>query len=119
MGGGNEERGTFWHGVGKGHDAQGDVVWANDMMQTIWNNAAKESSWSTPDAHTFMQYEIKKGIEEALPSYPSAGFENSLFYRKMQFAEVMVKQMPEAQIAMHKELVIRRTDYNKQVSYAL
>lgn len=59
----------------------------------------------------FIQYEFNEGVQAYLPPYPTAGFENSLFFRKLQFSEVMAKQIPDEQLKTLPNMPIRRSSY--------
>jgi hypothetical protein len=111
---GNMEKGTYFHAVGKQKDKEGRLVLQNDMMQLIWEYGAQKRGENKPDISTFIKYEHQEGLQQSSPSFPSAGFENSLFYRKMQFAEVTMKQIPELQLKDISSLPMRRTDYRKE-----
>lgn len=104
----------FYHAVGKQKGLDGKLVYQNDMMQSIWdygvekrikashNNSNNDSTISTsaipPDAKIFQEFEYQEGLDQFVPSFPIAGFENSLFYRKVQFSEAIADQIPEHQL---------------------
>lgn len=110
--GGNIDSGVFLHAVGKSNDHEtGEVYSHNYLMHKVWEVGAKKRGEKTPNMTAFIQYELEEGKKAFLPPYPTAGFENSLFFRKVQFSEVMAKQIPDEQLKTLSNMPIRRTSY--------
>jgi hypothetical protein len=68
---------------------------------------------ATPDPKVFQLSEYNEGVKQQPRSLPVAGFENSLYYRKIMFSEVLAGQIPEHQLKTIKNFPIRRTWFNK------
>jgi hypothetical protein len=109
----NVEGGTFFHHIGmeRSHDREGRTIYQNDAMQMIWEYGATRRGETEPNPHTWIEFERAEGVASFTESYPEAGFENSLFYRKQQFSEMMARQMPEHQLEKLTNFPLRRTDF--------
>ena len=113
------ESGVYYHAIGKQKDPKGQLILQNDMMQTIWEHSIKatgsDPSKAIPDPKIYQSFEYNEGVKQYQKSFPIAGFENSLYYRKVQFSEVLASQMPEHQLNTIKDkFPIRRTWYSKK-----
>ena len=108
---GNLDRGIFYHAVGKNSDPSGKVYSHDYIQHRIWKLGADARGEQQPNLTAFIQHEFEEGRKAYLPSYPSAGFENSLFYRKVQFSEMVARQIPEEQLKQLSNVPIRRTSY--------
>lgn len=106
--------GVFYHAVGKQKDEDDNMIYQNDMMQTIWEFSVQGIKNSTKNYKTFQLFEYNEGVRQYQPSVPIAGFENSLFYRKVQLSEALASQIPEHQLKNNlKNIPIKRTSFNK------
>ena len=115
----NAKTGVYYHAVGKQKDLTGQLVYQNDMMQTLWEYSIIATKGDTikaiPDPKTYQSFEYNEGAKQLHPSFPIAGFENSLYYRKVQFSEALASQMPEHQLkAIKNKFPIRRTWYSNK-----
>jgi len=53
------------------------------MQHRVWQLGAVQRHETTPNLTAFAAFEFQQGVQAYSPPYPSAGFENSLFYRKV------------------------------------
>ncbi len=87
-------------------------MYSHDYVQhRIWQIGANTRGETVPNMTAYIQHEFEEGVKAYLPPYPTAGFENSLFFRKVQFSEVMAKQIPEEQLKTLSKMPIRRSSY--------
>ena len=116
--GGNVVDGVFYHAIGKQKNRKGELIFQNDMLQTIWEHTITASkgdiNTATPDPKAYQLFEYKSGKEQYKPTAPVAGYENSLHYRKVQFSEALASQIPEHQLKTMTNFPIRRTWYNRK-----
>ena len=110
----NAEEGTYFHAVGRRKDSTGVINFANDILEKTWAFEAKKRNEVVPNQHAFILSEHQLGLNQHIDETPMGGFENSLFYRKVQFSEAMSKQIPQKQLSTLKGFPIRRTDFGKQ-----
>ena len=110
--------GVFYHHVGKVKNRKGELIFHNDVLQTIWEYSITSSKGditkAIPDPKAFQSFDYHEGVKQYKPSVPVAGYENSLHYRKVQFSEALASQIPEHQLKTMKNFPIRRTWYNKK-----
>jgi hypothetical protein len=107
------ESGVYYHGVGRDKGPDGQLICQNDILKEIWEHGAKERGETKPNIETFIKSEAELGLKHRQAPYPATGFENSLFYRKVQFSQVVKTQLTEQQAKDIKGLPIRRTDFGK------
>ena len=112
------DEGVFFHSAGKQKDKNGQLILQNDIMQTIWEHSVKVTKGNVtiaiPNPKTFQSFEYEEGAKNFQPPVPLAGFENSLFYRKIQFSEALASQISENQLKVIKNLPIRRSWFSKK-----
>lgn len=109
MDGGNMERGTFFHEMGRlerGRDH------ANVMLQKIWKMGADKRGETVPDPTAFMDYEYKEGLNESIERVPNGGFINSIYYRKIQASINIAKQMSTHQLQTLTNFPLRKSDFS-------
>lgn len=105
--------GTYFHHVGTSRtkDQQGNTVYQNNAMHLIWEYGAKLRGETEPNQQAWIEFERSEGLKQFIPSYPEAGFENSLFYRKVQFTQTVANQMQIDQLKNLSNFPLRRTDF--------
>ena len=112
----NMEGGTFYHHISmeRSHDREGRTIYHNDAMQMIWEYGAKRRGETEPNPHTWIEFERAEGVASFVGTYPAGGFENSLFYRKVHFSEMMARPMPDHQLKNLSKFPLRRTDFKRE-----
>ena len=104
---------TYYHAIGKARSTTGHIWSFNYLMHRIWELGAKERGETEPNWQTFVEWEYEQGRRAFVKPYPNGGFENSLYFRKVEFSEMIAKQMSEEQLAAHQgKLPLRRTSYD-------
>lgn len=108
----NMAGGTYFHGVGKEKHSDGRTIDYHDMQFMIWEYGAKLRNEEFPVLQTWVDYETSEGVNEKSVSFPAAEYENSLFYRKVQFSQSFAKQIQEDQLRNITNFPLRRTDFS-------
>ena len=107
---------TFYHAVAKPtskSQSSGHIFSFNYLMHRIWELGANERNENEPNWKTFVEWEYEQGRKAFVKPYPNGGFENSLYFRKAEFSEMIAKQMSEEQLAAYQgKLPLRRTSYD-------
>jgi len=81
----NLQKGIFYHAIGKSKAPDGEYYSHDYMQHRVWQLGAAQRHETAPNMTAFAAYEFQQGVEAYNPPYPSAGFENSLFYRKVLY----------------------------------
>ena len=110
MHGGNVENGVIWHEMGRlerGRDL------ANVMLEKIWKSGADKRGEKKPDLTRFIEYEYNEGVKHIHDNadIPDGGFENSLYFRKVQLSEMLARQMHPDELKKLNNFPLRKTDY--------
>ena len=105
---------SYYHAVAKSKSHSTGHIWSfNYLMHRVWELGAKARGETEPNWKTFVEWEYDQGRRAFVKPYPNGGFENSLYYRKVGFSEMIAKQMSEGQLAAYQgKLPLRRTLYD-------
>ena len=104
---------TYYHHVAKTTANAGNVWSYNYLMHRIWELGAEARGETEPNWKTFVEWEYEQGRKAFVKPYPNGGFENSLYFRKVEFSEMIAKQMSEEQLVAYQgRLPLRRTSYD-------
>ena len=99
--------GTQWHAIGKYKDNANEIVSFDYLTDKIWRIGAekrkKEKNLATleePNYETYVKYEYEEGVKYFKPDsiFPNFGFENTYYYRKKKFAEIVTNQIADYQL---------------------
>ena len=99
--------GTQWHAIGKYKDNKDTIVSFDYVADKVWRTGAekrqKEKNLPTleePNYETFVKHEYEEGVKYFKPDsiFPNFGFENTYYYRKKIFAEMVTNQISDYQL---------------------
>ena len=103
----------YFHAIGKNKNGHGGY-WSHDyILHRTWEHGAQQRGETIPNRTAYVEYEFNEGVKAFIRPFPQAGFENSLYYRKVQLSEVFAKQIPEHQLDKVKGFPLRRSAYSK------